>query len=245
MSRVVVQMGHCFRKRGATGTHREQEFVSQLGPRIKELVELKGVHTVEVILADQYGVAPADLFLALHCDGSTSNRAHGASVGYPSYVASESQVYAQLWKYAHRLAGYRWGFRPDNYTAALRRYYYYDNIKAPARLVIEHGFLTTPVEERWLFANVDRVAAGHALAIDAYFGTLNQPPTEPEDPDMALPDFMMKLNSRPDIVAIWGDKVRHIGPAEFARYNGRSDLETTTDEGEMDRLLRIAKALES
>ncbi len=165
MARVTIQMGHVPRTSGATGTHREQEFAKALAPRIAAVLRSLG-HTVDVI--DHDGpYPPADAFTALHTDGSVNKAVRGASVGYPD---DKGGRLAAAWKRAHQRRGYGGGFKPDNYTTNLRRYYGFRHTKAPYRFLAEHGHTTNPLDENWLFANLDSVAAAHAEAIGEVLG---------------------------------------------------------------------------
>lgn len=182
MAHVVLNLGHCFRTKGATGTHREQEFVSKLAPKIRDLVHLGGHHAVTLTLADQRPLPSCDLFIALHCDGSTNRSARGLSVGYPSSTAARSAAYARRWQAAMVHVGYTGGVRPDNYTAALRNHYTYGRVNAPVKILCENGFTTNPQDEQWLFENIDKVAIAHAFAIESWFGTFALPQQEDDKP---------------------------------------------------------------
>ena len=51
MSRITLQMGHCYRKKGATGTVREQEFADAVGKQLAVALRERG-HVVALITAD-------------------------------------------------------------------------------------------------------------------------------------------------------------------------------------------------
>lgn len=165
MARVVVQMGHVPRTTGATGTYREQEFVKALAPRIKTVLETLG-HTVYVIDYDG-PYPPGDAFVALHCDGSLNKAVRGGSVGYQT---ADGQRLAAAWKRAHQRRGYTGGFKPDNYTRDLAGYYGFGYAKCRYEFLAEHGHTTNPIDEAWLFANLDSCAAAHAEAIGEVLG---------------------------------------------------------------------------
>ncbi|BFO19105.1 hypothetical protein SHKM778_54930 [Streptomyces sp. KM77-8] len=80
---LVVQMGHCFRTSGATGTPGEQVFVKAVadacadelgkpGPPGRELWHLRVIKADEPV--EEY---VGDAFVAFHCDGSTHQNARG------------------------------------------------------------------------------------------------------------------------------------------------------------------------
>lgn len=168
MARVCIQMGHVPRTKGATGTVREQEFAKALAPLIAARLRERG-HAVDVIGADD-AVPAADVFVALHLDGSTNAERHGASVGYPPSDESSARL-AKAWKAAHQLvAGYSWGFLPDNYTANLSGYYGFRRSSADHEFLAEHGHATNADEQAWLFDNLGPIADGHVVAVGAVVG---------------------------------------------------------------------------
>jgi hypothetical protein len=177
MPTLVVQMGHCYRKTGATGTTGEQVFATAAANECVRLLSGRDGWTVRKILAD----APSadyqgDAFVAIHCDGSTSTTAHGASVGYRT---PEGQTLGQAWKRAYDARGWD-GFRVDNYTEALAKYYGTSTAVAQGNrraIIVESGFLTNP-EDRAVLHAADgptrvALAIGDALGIR----------TEPQEDD--------------------------------------------------------------
>jgi hypothetical protein len=183
---LVIQQGHCYRASGATGTTGEQQYATRVGNACMRLLNGKGGWTVRLILAD----APAnqyrgDAFFAIHCDGSTSSSARGASVGYRN---AAGQQLGQAWKRAYEARGWD-GFRPDNYTAALSGYYGTGTAVAQGNsraVILECGFRTNPQDLAALDGpgGVDRVALaiGDALGIP----TDAPQPTAVKDEDMQL-----------------------------------------------------------
>jgi peptidoglycan hydrolase-like protein with peptidoglycan-binding domain len=164
MARLTVQQGHVPRTSGRTGTHREQELAREIGTRIAHAAAALG-HTVALVGADD-PLPPADLFLALHGDGSADRARRGASVGYPD---GNGREYAWRWKEEHQRAGYDGGFLRDNYTTNLSRYYGF-KCRAGIRVICEHGMMTNPSDESWLFANLDAVATAHVVTIGRLLG---------------------------------------------------------------------------
>lgn len=167
MPLLIIQMGHCYRTTGATGTTGEQSFASKVARSCLRLLHGRGGWTTWATLADQ-DIYDADAFVAIHCDGSTNTAARGASAGYRT---REGQRFAQDWKRAYAVRG--WSvFRPDNYTAALAGYYgVREAVAAGTRraMIVECGFLTNPTERAVLTGpgGADRVALaiGDALGI--------------------------------------------------------------------------------
>lgn len=177
MALVVIQAGHTFRRSGATGTNgldgdpTEQEFAWAAANRSADLLRAAG-HQARVITADvSSGAYQGDAFCAIHCDGSTSRSARGASVGYRN---DQGKRLASAWKQAYYNAGWR-GFRGDNYTAALAGYYGVRNAVNQGNrhaFIAEAGFLTNPDDERLLSgaAGSDRFARALTQAVVSVFG---------------------------------------------------------------------------
>ena len=186
---VAIQQGHYRRTRGSTGTRgfdansesikSEQAFVSTLAPKIAKELDAVGLG-FRILTADEK-VPPCDVFVALHQDGSTSDRARGASFGYADYLTNivgrrantnDPKLAAKLKAY-YTMAGWppTSGFRRDNFTRAMRRYYAWRsrNVKrATAAVLIEHGFATNVADQYWMWGHLDEIARSHAVAIDHF-----------------------------------------------------------------------------
>lgn len=179
MPDLIVQMGHCYRTSGATGTKGEQPFATAVADACVRLLHNKQGWRIRPTLADVDDYRAA-AFVAVHCDGANSPSARGASVGYQT---AEGQAFAHAWKRAYAARGWP-SFRPDNYTVALAKYYGVTKAVAHgtrAAMIIECGFLTSPEDRALLLGpgGADRVA----LAIGDVLGT-NHEPTHPQEPDM-------------------------------------------------------------
>lgn len=177
---LVVQKGHCYRTTGATGTSGEQQYATSVANACVNLLHGRNGWTVRAILADDPTSRYAgDAFVAIHCDGSTSSSARGASVGYRN---AAGQAFGQAWKRAYAARGWKGGFRPDNYTDALHFYYGTgDAISAGNQraFIAECGFLTN-AQDRALLTGPGgptrvALAIGDALGIKT---------TQPEEDDM-------------------------------------------------------------
>lgn len=178
MARVLLQMGHCFRKTGATGTNgidgdpSEQEFAQAACLAAAPMLRTAG-HSPVVMDADEPSsmYAGYDAFVAVHCDGSTSEGARGASIGYRT---AEGAHLGAVFKQAYADLGWK-GFRPDNYTAALAGYYGVREAVQAGTLyavIIEAGFLTNPTDEALLTppGGSQRLARSITAAVNAVFG---------------------------------------------------------------------------
>jgi hypothetical protein len=181
MSKIVIQMGHVPRTHGATGAHREQEaaraIAGSLAPKLAQLG-----HDVHTIGADD-AVPFADIFIALHTDGSSNTSLRGGSVGYPD--ANGGRL-ASLWKQEHGLI-YDGGFQKDNYTVNESHYYGFGKAKAKnknvAAFLAEHCHTSNKQDEDWLFSHIDEVASAHVRAIQAFVGGAAAPgPVNPPTP---------------------------------------------------------------
>ena len=168
---VVIQLGHCYRTRGATGTsgHRgsEQDFVSKVGLKAREELIAIGVDAV-ALGADAF-LPDSEVFVALHQDGGPVG-ARGASVGYPANSPASPAV-AKYWKAKYQSSGWPSGFRPDNYTLGLRRYYGFRRNNSPVKFLIEHGFATNVYDEDWMWDNIDKCV--DAVVDACLYGLLN------------------------------------------------------------------------
>jgi hypothetical protein len=165
VAKLVVQMGHCYRKTGATGTTGEQNYATAVGDFCMELLNGRSGWTVNTTLADEDDYK-GDAFIAVHCDGSIHPGARGSSVGYRT---PEGQAFAHAWKRAYAARGWPI-FRPDNYTAALAGYYGVKHAVAAKNrraIIIECGFLTSPDDRALLLRSggVERVVLSIADAL--------------------------------------------------------------------------------
>jgi hypothetical protein len=169
---LVVQKGHCYRTTGATGTSGEQQYATSVANACVNLLHGRNGWTVRAILADAGSSAyDGDAFVAIHCDGSTSASARGASVGYRN---AAGQSFGQAWKRAYAARGWTGGFRPDNYTEDLHYYYGTGNAVSagnPRAFIAECGFLTN-AQDRALLTGPGgptrvALAIGDALGINS------------------------------------------------------------------------------
>lgn len=208
---LIVQMGHCYRTTGATGTNGEQQFATQVGAAAVRLLDGKNGWRVRAVLADipvsQYG---GDAFVAVHCDGSTSATAHGASVGYQN---NEGRAVALAWKRAYAARGWSRGFRADNYTPSLGGYYGVRNARSAGNqraFIVECGFLTNPADRALLTGagGPERVA----LAIGDALGITANPQ---EDDDMTAKELLDARFGHDALTAFepWAKKPGTIGHA--------------------------------
>lgn len=163
MPTLVVQRGHVPRRTGATGTAGEQEVVTAIAAELNKY-KPDGWKLVVINADEPLERYKGDVFVALHCDGSSNTDAHGASVGYQTAAGS---ALAQKWKSEYVKQGWRRGFRPDNYTAGLRGYYAYKYAKqfTNTYIVVEHGFLTNAQDAAWIRSHYAECAKAVWMAV--------------------------------------------------------------------------------
>lgn len=184
---LVVQQGHCFRKKGRTGTAGEQDYAVRVADACVRLLTGHAGWEVNKTLADENDYR-GDAFVAIHCDGSKHADARGASVGYRS---PEGQAFAHAWKRAYAARGWSGKFRLDNYTEALAGYYGVRNaISAGNRraFAAECGFRTNVADRALLDGpgGAERVALAIGDALGIPLPAARTPKREAEDMSLRL-----------------------------------------------------------
>ena len=164
---VVIEMGHVALKTGATGTAGEQAFNVAAAGHIASRLRQDG-RTVVVIDCETFP-PKSTVYVSLHCDGSNSPSARGASVGFRDEKGARA---AHAFLKAYQANGWSGGVRADNYTDALRRYYGTGQAAeagTPFAFITECGFLTNP-DDRALLAN----ETGHKRVAEAVRQAVNE-----------------------------------------------------------------------
>jgi N-acetylmuramoyl-L-alanine amidase-like protein len=174
VKRILVQAGHVAPREpgfeSGTGTTREQEFTHAVQKRL-----------VSVLNADErfHGIpqpgdltdTPCEAALYLHGDGSSNKAASGISFGFPKDSVN-SRLASLIWHEFEKIPGHP-PHHADNYTGGLREYYGYRRISTSGpEVLVEHGFLTNPSEQKWMFAHLDDLAHAEYVALCRYFGLL-------------------------------------------------------------------------
>ena len=172
--RVLIQAGHLAPRQPGleayTGTVREQELTKALQRRLVELFEADDrfdpVPCPGRIDPSQIGAVDAALFL--HGDGSDNKAASGYSFGFPVHPVNErlatliNEEFQSIPDLPRR--------RDNNYTRGLARYYGYRSVATDGpEVLVEHGFLTNPAEQKWIFSNLDQLASAEYRAVCRYF----------------------------------------------------------------------------
>lgn len=172
MPKCLIQAGHVAPREpgfeAGTGASGEQPLVKAIQSKLGKL--LAADPRFQVTLCP--GKIPAgwkgDLFLALHADASPSPKASGFSFGYPP-GCSECKLLADTFAAWYEQIPGAPARRGDNYTPNLTGYYGWRRTDAPAKLLVEHCFLTNPGERVWAFSHLDAISASHYEAILHYF----------------------------------------------------------------------------
>lgn len=162
---VLISAGHqgrpasCarFPKRACNlGTAGERAWTPIVAAAAAEALRAEG-YSVALLPADFTGTYEVKAALFIHFDGSTVPCSSAASIGYhdaPPRYAAASRKAARLWR---RMYGrvFPFGFKPDNFTAGLRDYYAFKQVRASrGALVLELGEMTCPAQHRWLAARL-------------------------------------------------------------------------------------------
>lgn len=173
LKRVLVQAGHVAPREpgfeAGTGTVREQEFARAVQIRLSRLLKTDGRFDTTLCGGDIPDGWTGDLFLSLHGDGSSSRRSSGYCYGFPP-DSLKSAAFANIHAVEFEKVEGHPPHRKDNYTGALRSYYGWRRVNAPVKVLVEHGFLTNPSEQTWMFNNIPQIADAHYRAVCRLFG---------------------------------------------------------------------------
>jgi len=170
--RVLVQAGHIAPREpgfeSGTGTVREQELTKAIRRRLVRLLRADSRFEPVPCPGDIPDGVAVDAALFLHGDGSTNQAATGYSFGFP--IDPVNQKLATLIdEEFKRIPGHP-PHHADNYTGGLREYYGYRRVPTPGpEVLVEHGFLTNPAEQAWIFRNLTRLANAEYRALCRFF----------------------------------------------------------------------------
>lgn len=163
MTTVVVQRGHVPRTSGATGAPGEQQFAIDTAAILKPLLVDMGFSTRVINADESMSAYRGDIFVAIHYDSGAPS-ATGASVGYQS---QEGARLAKLWKESYAQAGWRRGFRNDNYTTNLAQYYGVANairVGNKAAIITESGFHSNTGDDAMMTPYRTAISIADAIA---------------------------------------------------------------------------------
>ncbi len=170
--RILIQAGHVAPREpgfeGGTGTIREQEMTKALQRRLVALLDADERFEPIACPGDIPDGIKVDAALYLHGDGSDDKAASGYSFGFPA-DAVNAKLASLIDEEFQGILG-RPPHHTDNYTGGLREYYGYRRVEAPGpEVLVEHGFLTNPGEQRWIFKNLDTLVAAEYRAVCRYY----------------------------------------------------------------------------
>lgn len=172
---VILQPGHYLRTQGRTGAtgHRvtEQALVAYLVGPIADSLRKQGLRVL-VLRADPTikGPLKANIFLAIHAEGSPVACAGKPSLGYERKT-SPMAMHALGWALAQAL-GYSYeDFQRDNFTANEAAYYMFRSIQTTyMKGVLEIGEITCADKEDMLIRSSDEIAHNVTRALSFIAG---------------------------------------------------------------------------
>ncbi len=170
--RVLVQAGHIApREPGfeqGTGTVREQELTAAVRRRLVKLLRRDGRFQPVAVPGDIPNGIRVDAAIFLHGDGAENPAASGYSFGFPNFEVN-ARLARLIGEEFEKIPGHP-PHRADNSTGGLSGYYGYRLVDTPGpEVLVEHGFLTNPREQRWIFANLGRLARAEYVALCRFF----------------------------------------------------------------------------
>jgi N-acetylmuramoyl-L-alanine amidase len=170
--RVLVQAGHISPREpgfeGGTGTVREQELTKAIRRRLVRLLRADRRFEPVPCPGDIPDGVSVDAAIFLHGDGSTNTTATGYSFGFP--IHSVNERLAKLIDAEFKQIPGHPPHHSDNYTGGLREYYGYRRVPtAGPEVLVEHGFLTNPREQKWIFRHLGALANAEYRALCRFF----------------------------------------------------------------------------
>lgn len=195
--RILVQMGHVAPREpgfeSGTGTVREQELTRKLGGLLKAKLDADPAFDCILVPGDIPNGIKCDAAIFLHGDGSASKTSRGYSYGFPEFAVNR-RLRDLLQEEYEKLPGHP-PKHTDNYTGGLRGYYGYSRVNtAGPEVLIEHGFLTNPTDQAWIFAHLPEIANAHYRAIRRYFKMAPLPAPPKPDP-VPVPDILVAVGT--------------------------------------------------
>ncbi len=179
--RIALQAGHWLsaeapdelrriRTNGTrSGGREEWEVTLEIAQLTALLLEERG-YLVEVLPATIPPGYQADLFIAIHADGFHSPDASGFSVGAPRRdVTGQARGFAEMLGNHYRAAT---GLRHRVATRRMERYYAFNSRRyshaldpSTVGVILEAGFMTSPVDQALLFQAPERSARAIVEAV--------------------------------------------------------------------------------
>ena len=232
--RVLIQAGHVAPREpgfeAGTGTVREQELTKAVRRRLVALLRKDGRFQPIACPGNIPDGIQVDAAVFLHGDGSENASATGYSFGFPQFEVNRklARLIDEEFK---KIPGHP-PHHEDNYTGGLREYYGYSRVPTPGpEVLVEHGFLTNPSEQRWIFSNLGNLAVAEYVALCRFF---DLEPRPFEIRDRGVMGFRIVERTGPGIdrtllatleAARLADKARDARAAFSARATGRVPIQ--------------------
>ncbi|MDQ5873841.1 MAG: N-acetylmuramoyl-L-alanine amidase [Actinomycetota bacterium] len=110
-----------------------------------------------------------DAGIFLHGDGVSDPAASGYHFGFPDFEVNK-RLAKLIGREFDKIAGHP-PHRQDNATADARKYYGFKRtVTDGPEVLVEHGFLTNPTEQRWIFSHLHALANAEYIALCEFFG---------------------------------------------------------------------------
>lgn len=250
---LVVQRGHVARTSGATGAPGEQRMARRNAAELLDVARNLPDVTPRIIDADEPNSRYAgDRFISFHGDASANGAARGASVGYRN---ERGRALGARWKELWA-TGFDGGFRDDNYTVNLARYYgtgHAISAGNPDAVIVEHGFMTNVDDRAFIESDAGvKLAACVAVAaafpqydLDRLLGSAPEPEQddEPEPPPSTEPSAtVITVDDEGEDVRAWQRQLQALlGDGALPRWgaDGIFGAETTAATVRAYRLLGL------
>lgn len=180
--KVAVQIGHV---NGTAGAAHEEETLKLIFPHVVAGLRAAGLEVREFDGSLQSepgnGQYSADVALFLHCD-SWSINSSGFSIGYWEECHPGSE---RLAKIIQEIYGRASGLRFVGFNITSGEHHYYGNrrfSRSTKCALIEFGFVSNPLERRFLQGNAKRLAAAVVESVSKFLGAVA--PGKPEDEEV-------------------------------------------------------------
>jgi N-acetylmuramoyl-L-alanine amidase len=172
--RILVQAGHVAPREpgfeSATGTVREQELTRALRERLVKLLNVDGRFDPIPAPGDIPNGIRVDAGIFLHGDGVSNPAASGYHFGFPPGFEVNAKLARLIGREFDKIAGHP-PHRQDNATADAREYYGFSRtVTEGPEVLVEHGFLTNPTEQRWIFSHLHALANAEYRALCEFYG---------------------------------------------------------------------------
>jgi N-acetylmuramoyl-L-alanine amidase len=172
LKRILVQAGHIAPrepgKTTATGTVREQELTRAVRDRLVKLLKVDGRFEPIPVPGDIPDGIKVDAGVFLHGDGFKADST-GYHFGFPPFEVN-ARLAKLIGRQFDKIPGHP-NHRRDNATADASQYYGFGLTKTDGpEVLVEHGFLTNPKEQKWLFSHLHALANAEYVALCEFFG---------------------------------------------------------------------------